>query len=305
MGIYRFTRQNQVQFSDDWKLFADLFQHIGTYIYRESAQTVFFDDNAQRILRVEKSMPLTQYQKFLEALTAEPVKGEQNLYFVRSGEEKRCLKLFITPRKDGELGFVEELPRRIAQTEEASPLDEVTGLPKFPAFLHLTQRKLQDCGTMWLAAIHISGVNKVSDLAVSSEDCMASVAEVLGRFSGEQVLLTIKGTQDLYAAFFGMEEQQVRMQLKQMRKAVAACVISDDFGQALPEENAHSLALYAGLAAYPEETNTLRGLISAAEFALFETRHDSQNFIARMTMTVKKTNIRRNSSSILSSTKTA
>lgn len=281
MGIYRFTRQDKVQFSDDWKLFTDLFHHIGAYICRGSTQTVFFDENAQRILHVDRSMTLEDYQKFLEKLTAEPVKGAQNLYFVRSGEEKRCLKLFITPRKDGELGFVEEVTQRMQRQDDAGPLDEVTGLPKFPAFLHLVQRKLQESSSMWLAAIHISGVNKVSDLAVSSEDCMASVAEVLGRFSGEQILLTAKGSQDLYAAFFGMEEQHVRMQIQAMRKAVAACVISDDLGQALPEEHVHSLELYAGLAAYPGETNTLRGLISAAEFALFETRHDSQNFIAR------------------------
>lgn len=282
MSIFRFTRQNHVRLSEDWKLFTELFQTIGAFTYKESVQAVYFDDNAQRILGVEKSLPRDEYQRLLDKLMQEPVEGEQNLYYVRSGAEKRCLKLLVTRRGDEEIGFVEEFTRRILQQNAGEQdYDEVTGMLRLPAFSRTVQQHLPDAGSLWLAALHIEGLDKAADFSAagSRNYCMASVAEVLGRFAGEQVLFTAKDFQNFYICFFGMDEQNVLLQLGQMRDAVAACIISDDFGQTM--ETAHSLELHAGLAVYPQESDTLRGLITCAEFALFETKHDSQNPIVR------------------------
>ena len=284
MGIFRFTRQNHVQLSEDWKLFADLFHTIGVFTYKDSVQTVFFDDNAQRILSVAKSLPREEYQAMLKRLMQEPVENEQNLYLIRTGAEKRWLKLHLTRRADEEIGFVEEIPRRVSQQNaDLQEYDEVTGMMQLPAFSRIIQRKIQEGKPFWIAAVHISGLDKVADFSVSgsSNYCMASVAEVLGRFAGDQVQFAVKGFQDFYVSFFGMDEKTVEVQLRQMRQAVAECIISDDFGQAIQTDTANSLDLHAGLAVFPEDSDSLRGLLTSAEFALFETQHSSQNPIVR------------------------
>lgn len=283
MPIFRFTRQHHVQVSEDWKLFADLFHTIGAFTYKNSIQTVFFDENAQRILGVGKELPKEEYLPLLNKLTQEPVENEQNLYIIRTGAERRCLRLHLTHRAEDEIGFVEEVTRRAQQPADPQAFDEITGMPLLTAFSHSVQRRLQDADSFCLAAVHVSGMDKVADFSVSgsSSYCMASVAEVLGRFAGEQVLITVKGFTDFYIGFFDMDEQSVRLQLHQMREAVASCIISDNFGQAIQTEKAHGLDLHAGLAMYPTESDSLRGLISKAEFALFETQHDSQNPITR------------------------
>ncbi|MBP0974148.1 MAG: EAL domain-containing protein [Oscillospiraceae bacterium] len=288
MGIFRFTRQNHVQLSDDWKLFADLFHTIGVFTYKDSVQTVFFDDNAQRILSVGKSLPREEYQAMLKKLMQEPVENEQSLYLIRTGAEKRWLKLHLTRRSDEEIGFVEEITRRVSQQNaDLQEYDEVTGMMLVPAFSRTIQRKMQDGVPFRIAAVHISGLDKVADFSVSgsSNYCMASVAEVLGRFAGEQVLFAVKGFQDFYVSFFGMDEKTVEAQLRHMRTAVAECIISDDFGQAIETDTSNSLDLHAGLAVFPEDSDSLRGLITCAEFALFETQHSSQNPIVHFSLT--------------------
>ena len=287
MGIFRFTRQNHVLLSDDWKLFAGLFHNIGTFTFKDSVQTVYFDDNAQRILNVPKSLPREEYQTLIKKLMEEPVEGEQNLYLLRTGSEKRYFKLHLTRRADEELGFVEELTRRVAQQNASQEdYDEVTSMPRLPAFSHAIACRLPECRRMWLAALHITGLDKVADFSVSgsSNYCMASVAEVLGRFAGENIFFGVKGFQDFYVCFFDMDEQSVRLQLQQMRQAISECTISDNFGQAIQTGQAHGLDLHAGLALYPEESDTLRGLLSYAEFALFETQHNAQNAVTRFSM---------------------
>jgi hypothetical protein len=62
MGIFQFTRQNHVTLSEDWKLFADSFHNIGAFTYKDSLQTVYYDENAQRILNVGKSMTKNEYK---------------------------------------------------------------------------------------------------------------------------------------------------------------------------------------------------------------------------------------------------
>ncbi|MBQ4466207.1 MAG: GGDEF domain-containing protein [Oscillospiraceae bacterium] len=287
MGIFRFTRQNHVLLSEDWKLFSELFHNIGTFTYKDSVQSVYFDENAQRILNVPKSLPREEYHTLMHKLMQEPVEGEQNLYLTRTGAEKRYLKLHLTRRADEELGFVEELTRLVAQRNaDQEDYDEVTSMLKISAFSHVVQRRMQEASHIWLAALHISGLDKVADFSVtgSSNDCMASVAEVLGRFASEQSLFCVKGFQDFYVCFFDMDEQSVRLQLQQMRQAVSECIISDNFGQAIQLEQANSLDLHAGLALYPDESDTLRGLMSYAEFALFETQRSTQNAVTRFSM---------------------
>lgn len=284
MSIFRITRQNHVQLSEDWRLFTEMFRTIGAFTYKESVQTVYFDDNAQRILGVDKAMPRDEYQRLLDRLMQEPAQGEQNLYYVRSGAEKRCLKLIVTRRKDEEIGFVEEFTRRLLQQNSGEgEYDDITGMLRLTAFHRTVQQRMQNGERIILAALFVEGMDKAADFAAEGRrnDCMASAAEVLGRFAGEQVLFTVKGFQEFYVCFFGMDEQSVMLQLGQMRKALAECIISDDFGQAMQSEEAHSLDLHAGVAVFPEESDTLRGLITCAEFALYETQHDSQNSVVR------------------------
>ena len=79
MAIFRFNRQNHVNLSNDWKLFSELFHTIGAFTYKENIQTAFFDENSQRIMGVNKTMPGEEYQNLLDQLMAEPIKGEMKL----------------------------------------------------------------------------------------------------------------------------------------------------------------------------------------------------------------------------------
>ena len=224
MGIFQFTRQNHVTLSEDWKLFSDLFHNIGAFTYKNTLQTVYFDENAQRILNVGKSMTKNEYHVFLGKLTETPVEGEQNLYLLRSGAEKRYLKLLLTKRENEELGFIEDVTRRIVQLNAGQQeYDDVTGMLRMSAFSNVINQKIQENESFILTAVYISGLDKMTDFSssVNTSYCMASVGEVLGRFASEQVVFTVKDFQKFYIGFFRMDEQNVRVQLQQMREAVS------------------------------------------------------------------------------------
>lgn len=288
MGIFHYSRQNHVSLSEDWKVFAGLFHNIGAFTYKESVQTAYFDDNAQRILGTGRELSRDAYHTLVQRLTAEPVQGEQDLYLFRSGAEKRYLKIHFIRRKDSELGFVEEMTRRVAQqtADAGQDYDSVTNMLTFPAFSNQVQRRLASAEKLYFAALNIAGMDKLAGFTTvgSSNHCMSSVAEVLNRFSSDAVLFSSKSFQNFYVCFIDMEEQNVRMLLEQMRSAVAACTISDNLGHTISSESRSGLELRIGLAVYPEEGNTLSTLITCAEFALFETRHDSKDPITRFSL---------------------
>ena len=270
--------------SSDWKLFSDMFQQIGAFVYREAVQTAFFDDNAQRILNVPKTLPKDEYQAFLKKLTESAVQDEQNLYLLKTGAEKRFLRMQVTHRSGEEIGFIEEMTNRLSKIgTKRTEYDTVTNMLNFPAFSGMVQRKLQTADKLCLAAIRITGLDKIADFSSvgDTNNCMASVAEVLNRFADEKLIFAVKGFQEFYACFIDAEEQAVVMQLEQIREAVIGCTISDDFGQLLQSEKHYNIDLHAGLAFYPSEGNAFRELITCSEFALFETKHDSHNAIIR------------------------
>ncbi len=289
MSIFRMTRQSNVSIAEDWKLFTRLFHNIGSFTYKDSVQTAFFDENSQRILGAAKSMPRAQYRELLQKLTAEPVEGEQNLYLFRAGAEKRYLKIHLTSRSEDEIGFVEEMSRRVGQQiadYRQQDYDDVTSMLRFPAFSNIVQRRFQKAKRIALAALHVSGLDKIADFASanSTNYCMASVAEVLSRFSSENILFATKSFQNFYVCFVDMEEANVRMLLEQMRSAIAECTISDDFGQTIQSSGRLGLKLLVGMAVYPEEGSTLSRLIPYAEFALFESQRSKHNTITRFSM---------------------
>ena len=287
MGIFSFSRQNRVSLSEDWKLFAEMFPNIGSFVYRETVQTAFFDDNAQRILSIPKALSREEYADFLRKIRKSPIPEEMNLYVFRTGAEKRCLRMQITQKNGEELGFIEEMSNRISRLMEHQPdYDTVTNMMRFPAFSGTIQPKFQNAGKLCIAALRVTGLDKIADFssAGSTDDCMASVAEVLNRFAGEKIIFSVKSFQEFTACFIDTEEQGVLMQLQQMRDAVRECRISDDFGQTLDEDAGSHIDLHAGLAFYPSEGNTLRELMNCAEFALFETQHDSHNAVIRFSM---------------------
>ncbi len=289
MSIFQFNRQNHVSLSDDWKLFIDTFPAIGAFTYKESVQSAFFDDNAQRILGIQKSLPRDAYRSLIQRLTAEPLEDEQNLYLFRFGAEKRYLKVILNTQDEEELGFVEEVTRRMARqgTDEVQQdYDPITSMLRFPVFSNLIQRRLQGAEKVHFAALHIAGLDKITDFVqtASSNYCMSSVAEVLNRFASDQVLFSTKAFQNFYVCFIDMDEQSVRMLLDQMRSAIAGCTISDDFGQNVQTVDRVSLDLHIGMAVYPEEGDSLSKLLPYAEFALFETKHDSKNPITRFSL---------------------
>ena len=74
-----------------------------------------------------------------------PVEGERNLYLLRSGAEKRYLKLLLTKRDNEELGFVEDVTRRIVQLNAGQQeYDDVTGMLRMSAFSNVINQKIQE-----------------------------------------------------------------------------------------------------------------------------------------------------------------
>lgn len=289
MSIFRLTKQSNASLSEDWKLFLRLFHNIGAFVYKESVQTAFLDDNTQRIFGAPKSLTREEYRDFLQKLTAEPVEGEQNLYLFRVGAEKRYLKIHLTQRAEEEIGFVEDMTRRIGRQladYSQQDFDDITSMLRFPAFSNIVQRRFQKAKRIVIAALFIEGLDKIADFsnANSTNYCMASVAEVLSRFANDHVLFSTKSFQNFYVCFVDMEEQNARMLLEQMRSAIAECTISDNFGQSIHATGNSGLMLYAGVSVYPEEGNSLSKLIPYAEFALFETQHNPQKPITRFSM---------------------
>ena len=283
LGIFSFNRQNKLSVSPDWKLFTNMFHQIGAFIYREPVQTAFFDDNAQRILGIPATLSKEHYQTFRKKLSESAVEDEQNLYLLRIGAEKHFLRMQITHRNNEEIGFIEELSNRLPRiTSGLSEYDTMTNMLNFPAFSGLVQQNLQSARKLCLAAIRITGLDKIADFSSGdTHHCMASVAEVLNRFSDDKIIFSVKGFQEFYACFINTEEQSVLLQIEQMRSAVMECTISDDFGQSLQSEKYNSIDLHAGLAFSPSDGSTLRELMTRAEFALFETKHDSHHAIIR------------------------
>lgn len=284
LGIFSFTRQNRMSLSDDWKIFADMFRHIGAFVYHEATQTAFFDENTQRILGVPRSLPKDEYQACLSKLREYPVPEEQNVYLFKTGAEKRCIRMQITCRTGEELGFIEEMTNRLAViSTDRTEYDMVTNMLNFQAFSSIIQRKLQNAETLCLTALRVTGLGKIADFSSAGDtnNCMASVAEVLHRFADENLIFSVRGFQEFYACFVNTDEQRILMQLEQIRQAVSACTISDNFGQSLQQEKHNHIDLHAGLAFYPAEGSSFRELLACAEFALFETRHDSHHAVIR------------------------
>ncbi len=286
MGIFSFSRQNRFSISDDWKVFSDMFPNIGCFVYREAVQTAFFDENAQRIFGVSKSVFKEEYDALMKKLRQHPVPEEQNLYLFQIGAEKRYLRMQITRRSHEEIGFLEEMTNRTARKiDQQTEYDAVTNMLTFPAFSSIVQKKIQNARKLCIAALRVTGLDKTADFssARSTDDCMASVGEVLNRFHDEKIIFAVKSFQEFFICFVDTEEQGVMMQMQQIREAVAACRISDDFGQTLVKNEA-AIDLHAGLAFYPSEGHTLRELITYAEFALFETQHDSHHAMIRFSV---------------------
>lgn len=267
--------------SEDWKLFEGMFHHIGAFVYKESVQTAFFDENSQRILNAEKSLSKSEYQALLHRLKKDAEDEEQNLYLLRTGAEKKYLRVQITQRTGEEIGFVEEMTNRMTNRNSQPEYDAVTNLLTFQAFSALIQKKLRNVKKLCLASLRITGLDKIADFSAlgNANHCMASVAEVLNRFADEKIILSVKSFQEFYICFLDIEEQSVLLQLQQMREAIIKCMIADDFGQSLQDEKHNSIDLHAGIAFYPAEGNSLRELMTCAEFALFETQHDSHHAI--------------------------
>lgn len=287
MSIFRLTRQSNVSVSEDWKVFIRSFQNIGAFTYKASVQTAFMDENAQRIFGCAKSLPKDAYQELLRKLTAEPVENEQNVYLFRSGVEKRYLKIHFSRRSEDEIGFVEELTRRYGQQKsDQQDYDEVTNMLRFPTFSNMVQRRFSKAKRITIAALQIANMDKYTDFSIASSAnyCMASVAEVLNRFAGEQVIFSSRSFQNFYVCFIDLEEASVRMLLEQMCTAVSECTISDNFGQPVQGAGSVHPALCAGTASSPEDGNTFTKLLAYAEFALFETQHSSQRSIVRFSM---------------------
>ncbi len=290
MGIFQYNRQNAVTLSEDWKLFSEMFHNIGAFTYRETVKTAYFDENAQRIFGVAKELPREAYQTLVHRLVAEPVGEEANLYLYRVGAEKRYLKIHFADRGGDVIGFVEETTRRMAQQragQEQQEYDAITSMLTFSAFSNAVHRQIQEGKPLCLAALHVADLNKATGFApdLNADHCMASVAEVLNRFASDKVLFATKSFQNFYVCFLDTDVPSATMLLEQMQTAVASCTISDNFGHAIQTDSSFLLSLYVGLAVYPDEGTTFNSLVSCAEFALFETQHDSKNPITRFSKT--------------------
>ena len=189
----------------------------------------------------------------------------------------------IYESSDEWLGFVQDFSRQISACQDSSfvEYDPITRLPSYPSFSQTIKKLLPDVQTGCLATLYINGIEKLGSFLTvdSTNNCIASVAETLKSFSGENVIIGTKSNYELLAFFRDCDKMQIYNLLNSMDEAVQNCVLTDDFGEIIDISDKSKLSLSIGCSSYPNEASDFNMLVNYSEFALYEARADRRHVI--------------------------
>lgn len=283
MSIFNLSKEPP-ELSHDWMVFQQFVGNIGAFTYIAKDKSAYFDDAACHMLACSGNK-LNEFEFFnlLEKISKMPVEGQKHIYRFTTNNVTKYIKMNIYESSDEWLGFVQDFTRQISNYQENSfvEYDSVTKLPSYPSFSQHVKKLLPEAQSGCLATLYINGIEKLgSFLSVDSTNCcIASVAEVLKGFAGENVIVGSKSGYELLAFFKDCDRMFIYNILNSMDEAVQNCVLTDDFGEIIDISDKSKLSLSIGCSSYPNEATDFNMLVNYSEFALYEARTDHRHVI--------------------------
>lgn len=283
MSIFNLSTEPP-ELSHDWKVFQQFMGNIGAFTYIAKSKTAYLDDVACHMLSCSGNK-LNEFEFFnlLEKISKMPVEGQKHIYHFTNNNTSKYIKMNIYESSDEWLGFVQDYTRQISNMRENDfvEYDPVTRLPSYPYFSQQIKKLLPDVQNCCLATLYINGIEKLgSFLPVdSTNSCIASVAEILNSFAGENVLIGTKSGYEMLAFFKDCDRMFIYNILNSMDEAVQNCILTDDFGEIIDISDKSKLSLYIGCSSYPNEATDFNMLVNYSEFALYEARTDRRHVI--------------------------
>lgn len=283
MSIFNFS-SDPPELSHDWRIFQQFIGNIGAFTYIAKDKSAYLDDAACHMLNCSGNK-LNEFEFFnlLEKISKKPVEGQKHIYRFTNNNVTKYIKMNIYESSDEWLGFVQDFTRQISDYQENSfvEYDPVTKLPSYPSFSQHIKKILPEVSSCCLATLYINGIEKLgSFLSVDSTNCcIASVAEVLKGFSGDNVFVGAKSGYELFAFFKDCDRMFIYNILNSMDEAVQNCTLTDDFGEIIDISDKSKLSLSIGCSSYPNEATDFNMLVNYSEFALYEARTDRRHVI--------------------------
>ena len=284
MSIFDLSKKPP-ELSHDWKVFQQFVGNIGAFTYVAKDKTAYLDEAACQMLACSGTK-LNEFEFFdlLEKISKSPVEGQKHIYRFKNNNTTKYIKMNIYESSDEWLGFVQDFSRQLASDRSAVNFieyDPVTKLPSYPSFSQHIKKLLPEVRNCCLATLYINGIEKLGSFLTvdSTNSCIASVAEALKSFTGENVIIGSKSNYELLAFFRDCDKMQIYNILNSMDEAVQNCVLTDDFGEIIDISDKSKLSLAIGCSSYPDEASDFNMLVNYSEFALYEARTDRRHVI--------------------------
>ncbi|MBP3248928.1 MAG: GGDEF domain-containing protein [Ruminococcus sp.] len=284
MSIFDLSK-DPPELSRDWQVFQQFVGNIGAFTYIAKSKAAHLDDAACRMLGCARNR-LNEFEFFnlLERISKNPVEGQKHIYRFTAGGVSRYIKMNIYESSDEWLGFVQDFTRQISEASEKSSFveyDPVTKLPSYPSFSQKIKKLLPELQSCCLATLYIDGIEKLGSFLTvdSTNSCIASVAEALKGFAGDNVIIGAKSNYEIFAFFKDCDKMQIYTILNSMDEAVQNCILTDDFGEIIDISDKSKLSLSIGCSSYPDEASDFNMLVNYSEFALYEARTDRRHVI--------------------------
>ena len=284
MSIFDLSK-DPPELSRDWQVFQQFVGNIGAFTYIAKSKAAFLDEAACRMLACTRNR-LNEFEFFnlLERISKNPVEGQKHIYSFTGGGVTKYIKMNIYESSDEWLGFVQDFTRQLSETGDKSSFveyDPVTRLPSYPSFSQKIKKLLPELGSCCLATLYINGIEKLGSFLTvdSTNSCIASVAETLKGFAGDNVIIGAKSNYEIFAFFKDCDKMEIYNILNTMDEAVQNCILTDDFGEIIDISDKSKLSLSIGCSSYPDEASDFNMLVNYSEFALYEARTDRRHVI--------------------------
>ena len=284
MSIFDLSKKPP-ELSHDWTVFQQFVGNIGAFTYIAKEKSAYLDEAACRMLACT-STKLNEFEFFnlLEKISKSPVEGQKHIYRFTNNNTTKYIKMNIYESSDEWLGFVQDFSRQFSEDGQNSSFieyDPVMRLPSYPSFSQKIKKLLPDVKNCCLATLYINGIEKLGSFLTvdSTNSCIASVAETLKSFAGDNIIMGAKSNYEIFAFFTDCDKMQIYNVLNSMDEAVQGCILTDDFGEIIDISDKSRLSLSIGCSSYPDEASDFNMLVNYSEFALYEARADRRHVI--------------------------
>lgn len=263
----------------DWNIFLDNFPSIGVFKLPHDSKEAFYDKNVAAMLHIDgDKMDKEQFYSLLDRLNENQVEGYKNIYNYTADGETSYIMIKIVYDTDYLMGFVQDVTQVMLTAlhkEEPQEYDTLTGMYTRDCFIrHVRSELTQVSGTQCcMASVHINGIERIdSELNYDKTAlCVTAAANVLKRFSGDNIIIGVKSYKDFFIFFKNMAKKEVADLLGKMNNAVRRCKLTDEFGNTI-ETRCEAFSITAGYCLYPVPASTIDMMINYSDFALFRAR---------------------------------